>query len=766
MTSTFYTSNLLRVLCYKTLLFSRRKALSFTEVENGNTYTQLVTNINQYYVSRKSRAKVKMEWLPSTEEIKHWVKRVSAHQNPSSTTSSKQVVSDLKQYLRENNLYIGPATFTSGFISVVHEACSSDNINVVKFVLKHHAEKFDINQRIVYPYPHLQRHNARIIIASEETLVHAVVKSSSTKILKLLVSHGASVNIPDNSSVTPLLRAVNEHSPNKDFVSYLIKVGADIHCQDNKGQSVLMYAVRGTERPVKDIILLLLKAGADATLTDECGYNVLHHAVSDGWGCADNINVLLSAKIQSNWFPPTHKAHALFFADKINFFVDSDDFLCENSPEPRNNPKEITDVITKHPLCPPRLKVDSILVNATFSLYWNIYIDSPPADSIKVCYGLIKEGLTLQAKLKLPPPILSEPIEDYSGLSEVISIEELNEIYSDLTNTTTQVNLAYQCLIIRERCLGYGHFTVVSSLFMYGGWMIVLDHFSEGLSLWVRGTLMLLSRFKEGIRSEQSDLFFQIKNGYYCISKRMDKLLKGLQEVQDLSTKLEAIVSNLIECQRMSLEMLMGYNEVNYYIEVDDRLVSFYNWKNCLRLLDSLSKNPLNSLDVTSLCQQVIAKCPVFPIGSKLHIDVLDIALSGYERRTLSDCFLSILLESGGDAFVNKVGWTGYRPLNLVQTKEATSLLLAHGAHLDAVNKPDQYVHVSTNPYLDDYFLTPLPLACLSAKCIVSESIPYQSIGLPCHVVEFIVLHDLDGIKLNNSSIDDLLFRKLNEFWY
>ena len=80
-----------------------------------------------------------------------------------------------------------------------------------------------------------------------------------------------------------------------------------------------------------------------------------------------------------------------------------------------------------------------------------------------------------------------------------------------------------------------------------------------------------------------------------------------------------------------------------------------------------MNKTPSKYRTVTSLCQQVIAKCPMFQIGSKLHINVLDIALSGYDKRTLSDCFLSILLESGGDAFVNKVGWTGYRPLNLVQ---------------------------------------------------------------------------------------------------
>ena len=44
--------------------------------------------------------------------------------------------------------------------------------------------------------------------------------------------------------MTPLLRAVNKYSPNKDIVSYLINIRGDLHYQDNMGQSVLMYAVR------------------------------------------------------------------------------------------------------------------------------------------------------------------------------------------------------------------------------------------------------------------------------------------------------------------------------------------------------------------------------------------------------------------------------------------------------------------------------------------------------------------------------------------
>ena len=337
---------------------------------------------------------------------------------------------------------------------------------------------------------------------------------------------------------------------------------------------------------------------------------------------------------------------------------------------------------------------------------------------------------------------------------------------SDLTNTTTKFNLAYQCLIIRERCHGYGDFTVISSLFMYGKWMIVLDHFPEGLSLWLRGTQMLLSRFKESIRSEQHELIHLIKNGYYCISERIYIVTRMLRIVQNLSTKFVQIVCNLIECQQQSIEILSRNKEVNYLSGID-HLVSFYDWKNCLRLLHDW----LNTLDITSLCRHFIEKCPEFPIGSNMQVNVLSIALSGYYGKPLSDCFLSILLESGGNRFVNKVGWNGYRPLKLAQTKEATLLLLAHGAHLDAVSKPilfEQCMHlppnmrVSLNPHLDDYFSTPRPLTCLSAKCIVSESIPYRLIDLPCHIIEFIALHDIEDIDIG--SVDNVLLRRL-QLW-
>ena len=69
------------------------------------------------------------------------------------------------------------------------------------------------------------------------------------------------------------------------------------------------------------------------------------------------------------------------------------------------------------------------------------------------------------------------------------------------------------------------------------------------------------------------------------------------------------------------------------------------------------------------------------------------------------------------------------------------------------------------NSCIDDYFSTPFPLTCLSARSIMSESIPYQSLDLPHHIIEFIALHDPDDIQvINIKNVDNVFLTEL-QFW-
>ena len=696
-----------------------------------------------------------MEWLMSIEEITYWLTQVS---------SSKNVLKALKQYLAKNNLYIGPATFTSGFVLVLHTVCSYGSVNLLQYVLDHHEGQFDINQLIFnyYPYHYAQPNEmtvSRKLAIHKDTLVHAAVDSYnymkgsiSTKYLMLLVSHGASVNIPDCCSVTPLIRAVR--NSDKNAVRYLIQAGADVHYQDINSQTVMMHAIK--EHAGKEILTMLLEAGVDSTVVDECGYTALHHAVS-----ANNVSglkVLLSFKISPNLLPNASKVHALFLADKSNIMRTSavPPNLLPRSLLP-SNPHIIADSITKHRLCPSYLKIDSMLLKATYLFFEYAYNSSVFADKITACQDQFKRALTLRNELQLAPPSVFTPIDQYGNLTEVVSVKEFVEKYCDSTNTSThvQINLAFQCLIVRERCLGYGDSTVIKCLLTYGHWMMSINCYTEGLSLWVRATDMLISRLQEGITSDQDELKNLIKCAYkFCSMVALENnVLSRLIFYPNISSytvelchrneMFASILRNLIECQRLSIELYISNKHIHTIFHGDHSAT----FASLIKILEHFFQNPAQGINVSVLCCEAIEKCPKVPAGSPLISNLLDLAITLF-RPSVSVNFLSLLLESGGHIFVNEIGRDGFRPLQIAQTKEVTLLLLAYGAHHDAVSRPISHFKVNKNLHLEDYLSTPSPLTCLSARSIVQESIPYQLIHLPHHIIEFIALHDQADIGL------------------
>ena len=658
-----------------------------------------------------------MEWLLSDGHIIHWGSTVE-----NSANSENKILGDLKRYLSKNNLYIGPSTFTSGFILVLVGACRRGYVNIVQYVLHHHKGEFDINQLILcHPNSrYLYRKTNSTQLQQEfrkETLVHAAIPSSvtskSTKLLKLLVSHGASVNIPDCCSVTPLLKALSmPHSI--DTIKYLVKAGANIDYQDTDGRTPLMYSVNQREN-----LAWLLKAGADSTITDKDGYTVVHEAIRNAKVGA--LEVLLSFNISP--FSNTEKAKLpLFLAneeDFTNFFHHKFfDFLLDDS------------------ICPPNLRIDFLLLVASYLFF---RFTENKVISPHYCWDKFQNALTLRAQLKLPPPNLSEPIEAYGGLTEVTSIEEFEERYSDFTNTSIQINLAYQCLIIRERCVGYGDNSQINCLISFGEWMIYINYYTEGLLLWLRATEMLLYRLTKDSVMVRCKLQFLLKKFLKaCAELYIDPLLKPERkktaanvDCQDLFV---TIVSNLIECQHHSSERYKRCHVHHYSRLYED---SYHNF---LTLLYHLSQSQLQRADLHSLGCKAVAKCFRFITSSCWPSNLMILAIKCYHYTDEAISFLTLLLEWGGYESINEVAYNGSRPLGLVSSKKVAKLLVSNGAHVDAAG--------INNHHLDDFFHTPLPLCCLSAKSVVANAIPYRSISLPSHIIDFIALHDPADITL------------------
>ena len=125
----------------------------------------------------------------------------------------------------------------------------------------------------------VQKYNADVNMHDkfgESALLEAVAKGSSS-LVKLLVSHGASVNAANlvwslNLGRTPLIKAcmVNagsggSHSNSLEIVQFLLDNHAEVNATDSTGRSALSYATLLEE---KHIMLCLLKAGSVVNIQD------------------------------------------------------------------------------------------------------------------------------------------------------------------------------------------------------------------------------------------------------------------------------------------------------------------------------------------------------------------------------------------------------------------------------------------------------------------------------------------------------------------
>ena len=695
--------------------------------------------------SWRQEQKVMMEWVMSSNDVVRWGSAVEK-----SASSEQKILDDLKQYLAEKNLYIGPTTFTSGFILVLYEACRSGAVCLVQYLLENHKGHFDIDQLILYhPISSYYRYKTQNLSISaqldhrKETLLHAASKCSSTDMLKVLVSYGASVNIPDCCSLTPLLRAIVT-SCSIDVIKYLLKSGANIDYQDRDGCTALMHGCRTKN---KDVFEVLLKSGANPTLTDRRGYTVVHEVIVHTE--LEALDCLLSFKVLPFCNPETKQVQPLFLADRNDH-----DFISEISvhrfyfsflPEYFHHPHNYRlDRLLDHPLCPPHVKFDIMLLNAgNLFFHFALALNVNFTQLLDSSCNLFKKALEHRAQLKLPPPTLSKPIEAYGSLTEITSIEEFEEKYSDSANVSTQICLAYQHLLIRERCLGYGDGTVISYLLSYGEWMIFIDRHVQGLFLWHRATEMLLHCLeKDNIMSTllldlQSLLNSSFKTCDDFIKQNLKKTLEqnlpmtGSSFNHDPQGFFVEIVKNLIECQKLSCEQYKKHH-VHRYESLFEK-----GHHALLELLNNLLLYPVLNDDIKLLSCEAVTKCSSFLTSSGWPSNLIDLALTRYSKDEAIP-FLTLLLECGGSKLINDVGQHGIRPVSKATTKAITSLLIAYGAHVDAASIGG---YMGVNPHLKNLQFS-FPLTCLSARAIVAESIPYRSIDLPPHIIEFIALHD------------------------
>lgn len=134
--------------------------------------------------------------------------------------------------------------------------------------------------------------NARI---EGDTLLTVAANDGSLACLRLLLSHGARLNLPCADGDTPLMRATRHlYRTEIDTVRFLVAHGADVNQAMPKGTTPLMMACSPVsaryEADYAEAVALFLRHGARVNTRNRMGYTALKAAQERG---AQHIIVLL-----------------------------------------------------------------------------------------------------------------------------------------------------------------------------------------------------------------------------------------------------------------------------------------------------------------------------------------------------------------------------------------------------------------------------------------------------------------------------------------
>ena len=552
-------------------------------------------------------------------------------------------------------------------------------------------------------------------------------------VVKLLVSRGASVNLPNCRQTTPIMGVA--FSGNMDVVKYLVENGAEINAINLTRSTSLFLAAKTGQH---EVIKYLLKKGANLNHEDVYGHTALHRAAGEGHLKAVRELLAHGAATKMESYCPGSVVPPVLMAAS------------------EGHPEIVKELLTL-PNCPTLLKVDTmLLLGATV-----FEQKKPQRDTL---LNLWNKALTLRSSNTLGVLQNCSPlIEAYGNRAEIKTHEDFRVLQSSV------LEIHYQALIMRERIMGYGDFSLIQQLSCYVTELLHLNRLREAELLSIR-VMDMLVYFISSKPTEYSAHYFP----HFFVREWTALIEEFVLEFQEVDLNVyQPNFKPFVEFELKGLEFLelpvSDCPKPSPLQLVTHALLLFCMWLRLERQLHGdLDKAKMHNNDCETLGRKFVAGymnlensgdnltlLHLALYSSSLHIQT-GIVLQNSVIQTGISWLIPALLRWGSDAVVDVPNLNGMRPLHLAisntDSSEVLTHLLDYGAHLDAVNAAGNSVfdiYRARRMRLSDplkadleavLYASPLSLTCHACRVVVAEGLPYEV--MPPHVKDLIRLHD------------------------
>ena len=594
-------------------------------------------------------------------------------------------------------------------------AAQFGQLEVVKYLLENYRDVLNINRgaTIISKTQKLQTHRVPPLVAA--------CTSNNLALVQYLVSKGADLGCVSLTRATPLRSA--SYYGYLPIMEYLIELGIDINVPNCIGSSALLAAAySGHVAAVK----LLLDHGANRDQKTIEGYSVVHEAAVEGK--SDVVKLLLDYGMSPQFSLPE---------PSNDNYVPCPLYLASSCGR-----QTTAELLMALPECPDSCKVDSYLLLGVYAFLMTGSDQDLTENWLK--------AFEMKNDLRLATPSL-QPTETYAMRTEVSSLAEVQFVLLD------RAEICYQCLLIRERCLGKRDRDLVECLCTTGTNFVHLGRYAEAEQLWKRAMVLEIDTSCWELDHPHFTYCFGIMKSF---ETDLNDFFSGLQNMVENFASYEADYPAYVRYGLTALLILEQARtkpdgEVISYditLQLILQILAFWMKNSGAKMVSQDTLSDGCAAECTELGKELVGKYLVLSSQTTL-IHLLLKCVEESELPLPYDMLLDHILLWGGSKCINMPDSSGRRPIHTIcslspshrmHSTKLMAVLLSWQVHVDAANcKGESALGLSsgdTSSLLRNVY--PLPLSCYASRSVVKGKVDHRSSGLPAHVVRLIQLHD------------------------